>query len=341
MRLALLTLSIGCCAAMLLADGQLLRYHGIQHVQYDATAGMTHPRTGLARRGLNTVWDATTTVGYAITGGRDTLLLDWGDIDHTRPITQLQIAYATRKRQVDPNGPGPVVAELNFFTHDNGRDSTGRVLIGSYRFRGLPGTPDGSEPNTVTAFVVTVPVGSFGPLSFIGPDLDNPPQPGTGDPNATCGDRFGFTDFGYTYYFPESNRRQTGWVLAAPWGLSDPNTCLAVGATDAFDFFRPDPNKPISDPNAIVLPSDFRFQFSAHFGGISFSQLYLKLSEALPCSGDVDGDNDVDLQDLATLLANFGTPSGASLADGDLDGDGDVDLQDLATLLAAFGTVCT
>jgi len=57
-----------------------------------------------------------------------------------------------------------------------------------------------------------------------------------------------------------------------------------------------------------------------------------------PCPGDVDGDNDVDLQDLATLLANFGSSGGTF--PGDLDNDGDVDLQDLATLLAAFGQPC-
>ena len=60
-----------------------------------------------------------------------------------------------------------------------------------------------------------------------------------------------------------------------------------------------------------------------------------------PCPGDVDGDNDIDLSDLATLLANYGVPSGASYTDGDLDGDGDVDLSDLATLLAVYGTTCS
>lgn len=59
-----------------------------------------------------------------------------------------------------------------------------------------------------------------------------------------------------------------------------------------------------------------------------------------PCPGDVDGNFVVDLTDLSTLLAHFGTPSGATLADGDLDGDGDVDLSDLAALLGQFGTRC-
>ena len=56
--------------------------------------------------------------------------------------------------------------------------------------------------------------------------------------------------------------------------------------------------------------------------------------------GDLDGDQDVDLTDLATLLSNFGTLGGASRNDGDLDDDQDVDLNDLATLLARFGTTC-
>jgi hypothetical protein len=58
------------------------------------------------------------------------------------------------------------------------------------------------------------------------------------------------------------------------------------------------------------------------------------------CPGDVDGDGDADLTDLATLLTNFGTPSNATREMGDLDGDGDVDLTDLASLLTVFGSSC-
>lgn len=56
--------------------------------------------------------------------------------------------------------------------------------------------------------------------------------------------------------------------------------------------------------------------------------------------GDLDGDCDVDIQDLAVLLSNFGTNSGATPAMGDVDGDGDVDIADLALLLASFGSGC-
>jgi hypothetical protein len=58
------------------------------------------------------------------------------------------------------------------------------------------------------------------------------------------------------------------------------------------------------------------------------------------CDGDLDGDNDVDLSDLAILLANYGMTEGATYENGDLDGDGDVDLNDLAALLAVYGTSC-
>lgn len=58
------------------------------------------------------------------------------------------------------------------------------------------------------------------------------------------------------------------------------------------------------------------------------------------CLGDLDDDNDVDLDDLMQLLAHYGLTEGASYEDGDLDADGDVDMADLALLLAFYGTIC-
>ena len=61
------------------------------------------------------------------------------------------------------------------------------------------------------------------------------------------------------------------------------------------------------------------------------------------CAGDVDGDLDIDLNDLAAMLAAFGTCDGDAdyNPNADFDNDQCVGLSDLATLLAAFGTVCT
>ncbi|GMU80447.1 MAG: hypothetical protein AMXMBFR47_03180 [Planctomycetota bacterium] len=57
------------------------------------------------------------------------------------------------------------------------------------------------------------------------------------------------------------------------------------------------------------------------------------------CGVDLDGDRDVDLLDLAIMLAHYGETD-SSAADGDIDGDGDVDIQDLAFLMTAYGEFC-
>lgn len=58
-----------------------------------------------------------------------------------------------------------------------------------------------------------------------------------------------------------------------------------------------------------------------------------------PCTGDVDGDRTVSIQDLAALLARFGQSQPGIL--GDLNGDSVVNLSDLSIMLSAFGTTCT
>lgn len=57
------------------------------------------------------------------------------------------------------------------------------------------------------------------------------------------------------------------------------------------------------------------------------------------CVGDVDGDGDTDLADLARLLSAYGCFAGQPCYDpaADLDNDGDVDLTDLAILLGDYG----
>jgi hypothetical protein len=59
-----------------------------------------------------------------------------------------------------------------------------------------------------------------------------------------------------------------------------------------------------------------------------------------PCRGDLDGDCDIDLSDLAHLLGHYGATSAVAYKDGDLNRDGTINLVDLAVLLANYGTDC-
>lgn len=61
-----------------------------------------------------------------------------------------------------------------------------------------------------------------------------------------------------------------------------------------------------------------------------------------PCPGDTNGDYAIDLGDLATLLAAYGTSTGDPGYNPlcDLNSDGSIDLIDLAQLLSKYGTHC-
>jgi hypothetical protein len=65
-----------------------------------------------------------------------------------------------------------------------------------------------------------------------------------------------------------------------------------------------------------------------------------QLDLAAPLVGDLDGDGDVDLSDLALLLGAYGTCEGDANYDpvADLNGNNCVDLTDLALLLGNYGT---
>lgn len=60
------------------------------------------------------------------------------------------------------------------------------------------------------------------------------------------------------------------------------------------------------------------------------------------CLGDVNGDNKVDMNDLATVLGSYGKCSGdpGYNPDADLDGDGCVNLSDYSLVLANYGLSC-
>lgn len=135
--------------------------------------------------------------------------------------------------------------------------------------------------------------------------------------------------------------------------IAIPLTLLGVSAGDSVCVMSV-----VSSPNGFLsnqmLPPD---DSATEFGNLGFPPVDLGIAAAgdqfvcftlgaggCPNPGcetsDINGDCTVDLADLAVLLSNFGTASGASKADGDLDGDMDVDLADLAVMLADFGTNC-
>ena len=53
------------------------------------------------------------------------------------------------------------------------------------------------------------------------------------------------------------------------------------------------------------------------------------------CAGDLDGSGQINLEDLAILLASFGENNG-----GDVNNDGQTTLNDLAIVLSNFGGTC-
>ena len=126
------------------------------------------------------------------------------------------------------------------------------------------------------------------------------------------------TNDGVNWIPVEEIRRSFGEWMYAEWRVAD---YVEPTATVQVRFTVCD-----SDPGSLIeaLVDDF-------------SVVHLTCGTQ-PVIGDLDGDGDVDLSDLATLLANYGMTEEAVYEEGDLDGDGDVDLSDLATLLSAYGT---
>lgn len=328
-RFAFFPLALAATAAAL-ADSPLFPVQDYKRISYDMATGAmspTDPHAG-GTRGDVLFWDASRFAGSFTSGGADEVLLDWGDTVDGVEMTCFTFAYATDASQ-------PITLDWVFYSDENGFNTPSRIPFAAYRIVGLPGGRSG--PGIYSGWVVTITPSA--PVPFTGADLDFD----------------SLMDFGYSYHFRTA---LTGGEIAGPTIYQpDPNIIPfpAPGIENAFDLFVVDANSP-PGPNDLLLAGINTLYDGAYwFGGNPFAQFNLLLfrdSNLVECNtagcevADIEpvgGDCDVDITDLATLLSNFGTASGALRRDGDIDplaGDGDVDITDLAEMLADFGAVC-
>jgi hypothetical protein len=87
-----------------------------------------------------------------------------------------------------------------------------------------------------------------------------------------------------------------------------------------------------------VEVSDFNMEYWRGHEQDAYYVIELEGEETLV--GDLNGDCEVNLVDLAILLTHYGETGGVEYSDGDIDGDDDVDIADLAALLGHYGESC-
>ena len=143
-----------------------------------------------------------------------------------------------------------------------------------------------------------------------------------GDPTQLAELRDFWPDFGQEYII-EAGAIGSHLELRM-WPLGDPRP--EQPQVEAWDCTYP------SGVNCVVAHTAHGGILSSTFDDVSFLPVE-------PIAGDIDTDGDVDLADLATLLAAYGTCAGDPTynAGADLDCSDCVDLTDLAELLARYG----
>jgi hypothetical protein len=165
---------------------------------------------------------------------------------------------------------------------------------------------------------------------------------------------------GYDLWIAVSGADLVGKLITAydsGQGLSVTPFVIAGGAGTAHDFaLELDPltdTASVSVDSVVVVPSYAGAELlpfvccreAASWGAAATSgtgeSRWNEVSIEVRCTtppGDVNGDLAINLVDLATMLAEFGSSNCPCASD--IDNDGDVDLADLATLLANFGLAC-
>ena len=147
------------------------------------------------------------------------------------------------------------------------------------------------------------------------------------------------------------NPIEDNWPLSGPTPFLDQSDLLFDGPDDVpfagdivdetFAFELP------GTPNTITLAISANQRTS--FDKLAIDTAVFAVPGQTPCPGDTDADNTVGLDDLLTVLAQFGSNNANGPADGDVAppatptdpaGDGTVGLDDLLLVLAQFGSAC-
>jgi len=170
MKRLLFLAAIGLIAAPALASPDIMPVRGEKLATYDLATGQLTP--GPLERYGDPIWGATTRSNYyfiQMNDGPGTTTLDWGDIVDvacTPGIGGLSFSYATHSVLL----PNRLDIVMLFFADDNGFNTTTRSFMAGYQIVNLPTADPGMTWN---GWTVWVDLGAAGmPFTICGSDLD-------------------------------------------------------------------------------------------------------------------------------------------------------------------------
>ena len=311
---------LGCIVAPAPAGFEVLPISGVGNFNHDMATGKTTPINAHTRFGTPLWSCGKEYVNYFWGAAEGETGLDWGDVAGPVLIGGFGFSEFTNSQAAD----GDLQAVILFYTEEDGHNSTGRVYLEGFLIDNVPG----SEHPTGEYWGYYWNVELADSFTLDGNDLD-------GD---------GLIDWGYMQRF--SVRTPGALHGPAVCGLVDPDELpeLAPGIEDAYDLFVTDPNTGESYYDGTYSfggpPIFAQFYFELYWPSCPNRPWWGPECDA----ADINHDCVISLSDLAAMLANYGCTTGCGRAQGDIEpyersfqGDGDVDLADLAMLLAAYG----
>ena len=247
--------------------------------------------------------------------GTDARWPDWWHYRSAGPTDGLQVAFMADRGENNDEQISQIVGSVNSLAIGSYQELT---LTWDARFGNASGGEASEEVDTVfTAFIEEDGVGEIASWS---------------------------SNLGS---LAEGRLIPTGPELAIPLPPAqklDPGAPVSIGPQNMEQFSLSVPISAISDPDADIIIGFKQVDDGTAGGSFYNTRTFMDnvalaaITTAVP--GDVDGDGDVDLNDVGFFEARFGQ-SGLPLPPGtnsaDLDADGDVDLHDLTILRDNYG----